>query len=62
MFFGSQDAYFYSELITTLIALGYIVWMVLKEELFGMINQKLEILFTLDNMQTVEILQFQLEY
>jgi len=45
MFFGSQDAYFYSELITTLIALGYIVWMVLKTmrhpELFRGIDSKL---------------------
>jgi len=47
MFFGSEDAYFYSLLITTLVALGYIVWMVLKTmrhpELFRGIDSKLQL-------------------
>ena len=47
MFFGSEEAYFYSLLITSLIALGYIVWLVLKTmrhpELFRGIDSKLQL-------------------
>ena len=47
MFFGSREAYFYSLLTTTLIALGYIVWLVLKTmrypELFRGIDSKLQL-------------------
>lgn len=51
MFFGSEEAYFYSMLLTTLIALGYIVWMVLKAmrhpELFRGIDSKLQLVTTM---------------
>jgi AraC-like DNA-binding protein len=47
MFFGSEEAYFYSLLITTLVALGYVVWLVLKTmrhpELFRGIDSKLQL-------------------
>lgn len=47
MFFGSEDTYFYSMVATSLIALSYIVWMVLKTmrhpELFRGIDSKLQL-------------------
>ena len=47
MFFGSETAYFYSMLMTSLVALSYIVWMVLKTmrhpELFRGIDSKLQL-------------------
>ena len=47
LFFGSEEAYFYTLLTTTFIALGYIVWMVLKAmrypELFRGIDSKLQL-------------------
>ncbi len=47
MFFGSEEAYFYSMLITSLVALAYIVWLVLKTmrhpELFRGIDSKLQL-------------------
>jgi AraC-like DNA-binding protein len=47
MFFGSEDAYFYSMVITTLVALAYIIWMVMKTlrhpELFRGIDSKLQL-------------------
>ncbi len=47
MFFGTKDAYFYSMLITSLVALTYIVWLVLKTmrhpELFRGIDSKLQL-------------------
>jgi AraC-like DNA-binding protein len=47
MFFGSEDAYFYSMVITSLIALTYIIWMVMKTmqhpELFRGIDSKLQL-------------------
>jgi len=53
MFFGSEDAYFYSMLFTTLVALGYIVWLVLKTmrhpELFRGIDSKLQLVTKMVN-------------
>lgn len=47
MFFGTEDAYFYSMLITSLVSLAYIVWLVLKTmrhpELFRGIDSKLQL-------------------
>jgi AraC-like DNA-binding protein len=47
MFFGSEDAYFYSMLVTSLAALGYVIWLVLKTmrhpELFRGIDSKLQL-------------------
>lgn len=47
MFFGSSEAYFYSLLITSLVALSYIVWLVFKTmrhpELFRGIDSKLQL-------------------
>ena len=47
MFFGSEDAYFYSMVITSLLALAYIIWMVMKTlrhpELFRGIDSKLQL-------------------
>ena len=47
MFFGSEEAYFYSMLITALVALAYIIWLVFKAmrhpELFRGIDSKLQL-------------------
>jgi len=47
MFFGSDNAYFYSMLLTSLVALSYIVWLVLKTirhpELFRGIDSNLQL-------------------
>ncbi len=47
LFFGSKEAYFYSMLLTTLVAFGYIIWLVLKSirhpELFRGIDSKLQL-------------------
>jgi AraC-like DNA-binding protein len=47
MFFGSEEAYFYSQLITSVVALTYIVWFVMKTmrhpELFRGIDSKLQL-------------------
>ena len=51
MFFGSEDAYFYSMVITTLVVLAYIIWMVMKTlrhpELFRGIDSKLQLVTNL---------------
>lgn len=51
MFFGSEDAYFYSMLITSLVAMAYVIWMVLKTmrhpELFRGIDSKLQLVTNL---------------
>lgn len=47
MFFGSEDTYFYSMVVTSFVALSYIVWMVLRTmqhpELFKGINSNLQL-------------------
>jgi len=51
LFFGSEEAYFYTMVTTAFIALGYIVWMVLKAmrypELFRGIDSKLQLVTTM---------------
>ncbi len=51
MFFGSEDAYFYSMVITSLMALAYIIWLVMKTmrhpELFRGIDSKLQLVTTM---------------
>ena len=47
MFFGSEPAYFYSMLVTALVAVAYIIWLVMKAmlhpELFRGIDSKLQL-------------------
>ncbi len=47
MFYGSEDAYFYSMFITSLVAIVYVIWLVLKTmrhpELFRGIDPKLQL-------------------
>lgn len=47
MFFGTEDAYFYSMVVTSFVALTYIIWLVMKTlqhpELFRGIDSKLQL-------------------
>jgi len=53
LFFGSEEAFFYSMLITSLIAMSYIIWIVFKTitqpELFRGIDSKLQLVTTMVN-------------